>query len=73
MIEHILQWSAIVFIFGFAAIYACKHVISKFCKHEWVYGRGYINIGNNTQVYYDGPRCQKCRKCKDAPWIVEVE
>lgn len=74
LIINFIEWVIAAFIFIFAAVYACKHIVGKFkqCKHEWVEGRGYIKIGNHTETYYDGPRCLKCRECKNAPWIVEV-
>lgn len=41
------------------------------CKHDWVFGRGWITVGEGVQVHYEGDRCTKCHKCKDAPDIVE--
>lgn len=41
------------------------------CQHDWVAGKGWINVGPGVQVYYEGERCTKCLHCKDAPDIVE--
>ena len=39
--------------------------------HQWVNGRGYIDIGPGVSAYYDGPRCIWCRHCKNAPDLKE--
>jgi polyferredoxin len=39
--------------------------------HKWVKGAGWITVAPSIQIHYDGLRCVRCLRCKDAPDIIE--